>query len=136
MLTHRPGMPAYLYHHAQPLRRPRDPGVEPARAAVLERKALVEQHHIVPLRALRFVHGQHIAVVELVIGFALLPRDLLDAALEAVLAHGDFRDLVLELLVRRQPHAEDARGFGARGRARLDPPQPAIEQALLAVVAQ
>ena len=42
-----------LHHHAQPLRRARDAGVEPARAAVLECKAFVEQHDVVPLRALR-----------------------------------------------------------------------------------
>src|ERR1700694_386062 len=45
-----------LHHHAQPFRRARDAGVEPSRAAVLERKALVEQHHVVPLRALLFEH--------------------------------------------------------------------------------
>src|SRR4051794_15599743 len=71
-------------HHAQPLRRPRNAGVEPACTAVLKRKTFVEQHHVIPLRALRFVHGEHIAVVELVIWLALLPRDLLDAALKTI----------------------------------------------------
>ena len=117
----------------QPLRRARDPRVEPSRAAVLKGKALVEQHDVVPLRALRLVHGEHIAVVELVIGLALLPRDRLDAALEAFAAHGDFGHLVAELLVRRDAHGDDLR---LRLRARLHPPQPAVEQALLAVVAQ
>src|SRR5882757_547846 len=84
---------AALHHHAQPLRRTRDAGVEPAGAAVLERKAFIEQHHVVPLRALRLVHGQHIAVVELVIRLALFPRDAIDPALEAILAHRDFCDL-------------------------------------------
>src|SRR6266581_8896166 len=76
-----------LHHHAQPLRRAGNAGVEPSRAAVLERKALVEQHHVVPLRALRFVHREHVAVIELVIGFALLPRDGFDGAAETVAAH-------------------------------------------------
>src|SRR5947199_9211197 len=94
----RPGMTAGpLHHHAQPLRRARDAGVEPSRPAVLERKAFVEQHHVVPLRALRLVHGEHIAVVELVIGLALLPRDRLDAALEAIVADRDLGALVAEL---------------------------------------
>src|SRR6266576_4512858 len=79
-----------LHHDAQPFRGTRDAGVEPSRAAVLERKALVEQHHVVPLRALRFVHREHIAVVKLVIGFALVPRYLLDAALEAIDSNRDF----------------------------------------------
>src|SRR6516225_2782770 len=88
----RPGR--WSYHHAQPFCRPRDAGIQPARTAVLERKALVEQHDVVPLRALRLVHGQHIAIVELVIGLALLPRDRLDAAFKSVLAHRDLCDLV------------------------------------------
>src|SRR5450631_4666541 len=75
-----------LHHHTQPLRRARNAGVEPSGAAVLECKALVEQHHVVPLRALRFVHGEHIAVIELVIGLALLPRDGLDGAAETLAA--------------------------------------------------
>src|SRR5258707_15547473 len=81
----RPGMTDYpSHHHAQPLRGTRDTRVEPSGAAFLKRKALVEQHHVVPLRALRLVHGQHIAIVELVIGLALFPRDGLDGAAEAV----------------------------------------------------
>src|SRR5256885_3936151 len=71
---------AVLDDDGKPLRCPRDAGVQPPRAAVLERKAFVEQHDVVPLRALRLVHGQHIAVVELVIRLALLPRNALDAA--------------------------------------------------------
>src|SRR5580765_126626 len=69
-----------LHHHAQPFRSPRDTGVQPPGAAVLEGEAFVEQNHVIPLRTLRFVHGQHVAIVELVIGLALLPRDRLDAA--------------------------------------------------------
>src|SRR5258708_10151264 len=49
---------AELHHHAQSFRRARNTGVEPSRAAVLERKALIEEHHVVPLRALRFVHRE------------------------------------------------------------------------------
>jgi hypothetical protein len=54
-------------HHRQPLRGARDAGVEPALAALGKCERLVEQHHVVPLRALRLVHGEHIAVVELVV---------------------------------------------------------------------
>src|SRR6266581_7307136 len=62
-----------LHHHAQPFCRTRNAGVEPPCSALLERKTLIEQHHVVPLRALRLVNREHIAVVELVIGLALLP---------------------------------------------------------------
>src|ERR1041385_5038711 len=62
------------HHHTEPLRRPRDAGVEPPCPAVLKRKAFVEQHHVVPLRALTLVHGKYVAVVEFVVRFALLPR--------------------------------------------------------------
>ncbi|MGY3470159.1 hypothetical protein ACVW0I_007030 [Bradyrhizobium sp. LM6.11] len=65
----------------------------------------------------------------------MLPGDRLDAALEAVGAYRDLRHLVAKILVRRQPHAENAR-FRARGVARFHAPQAAVEQALLAVVAQ
>src|SRR5580698_325066 len=75
---------ADLHHDAQPFRGAGDAGVEPPGAAVLERKALVEQNHVVPLRALRFVHRQHVAVVEFVIGLALLPWNGFDRAAEAV----------------------------------------------------
>src|SRR5262249_23261376 len=81
---------AVLDDDGEPLRRPGDAGVQPARAAVLERKTLVKQHDVVPLRALRLVHGQHIAVVELVIGLALLPRNALDAAFKTFAAHRHF----------------------------------------------
>src|ERR1700737_5507931 len=122
-----------LYHYAQPFRGPPDAGVKPTRAAVLKRETLVEQHHVVPLRALRFVHREHIAVIELVIRLALFPRDGLDRAAEAVAANRNFGHLGAEVLVGRQPHRDDLR---FRLRARLHPPQPAVEQALLAVVAQ
>src|SRR5437667_9512006 len=92
-----------LHHHAQPLRRAGDAGVEPSRAAVLERKTLVEQHHVVPLRALRFVNREHVTVIELVIGLALLPRDRLDRAPEAVAAHRDCRHVRPEVLGRPAP---------------------------------
>src|SRR5207249_10314922 len=76
----------WLHDHAQPLRCAGDTGVKPSRAAVLERETLVEQHHVVPLRALRFVNREHVTIVEPVIGLALLPRDRLDRAPEAVAA--------------------------------------------------
>src|SRR4029077_6649621 len=69
-----------LHHHRQFLRRARYTRIEPALAAVGKRKRLIEQNHVVPLRALRFVYGEHVAVVELVVGFAPLPIDLLDPA--------------------------------------------------------
>src|SRR5208283_2610309 len=49
-----------LHHHRQPLRRARGARIEPALAAVGKRKRLVEQHHVVPLRALRLVHSEHV----------------------------------------------------------------------------
>src|SRR4051812_11317499 len=44
------------HHQCQALRGAGDAGVEPAVAAVGEGEALVEQHDVVPLRALRLVH--------------------------------------------------------------------------------
>src|SRR6202040_1781308 len=108
-----------LHHHAQPFRGTRDAGVEPSRAAVLERKALVEQYHVVPLRALRFMHREHIAVIELVIGLALLPRDGLDGAAKTVAADRAFCPLGPKTLVGRQPNGDD---LGFRPRARFPPP--------------
>src|SRR5581483_8981626 len=70
---------ARLHHDGELLRCPRDAGVEPALAAVGEGEGFVEQHHVVPLRALRLVHGEHIAVIELVIGLAARPIELLEA---------------------------------------------------------
>ena len=81
------------------------------------------------------MHGEHIAEVEFVVGLALLPRNRLDAALETIMAYRDLGDLVTEVLVRCEPHAQDFR-FRPCLRARLHPPQAAVEQALLAVVAQ
>src|SRR3954449_1704609 len=90
-----------LHHHTQPFRRTRDAGVEPTCTAVLERKTLVEQHHVVPLRALRFMHREHIAIVELVVRPAFFPRDGLDAPTKTVTPDRDFRDLVAEIFVGR-----------------------------------
>src|ERR1700686_4703566 len=67
----------------QPLRRAGDAGIEPAVAAVGKREGFVEQHHVVPLRALRLVDGEHVAEIELVVALALQPFDLLDGAGEA-----------------------------------------------------
>ena len=79
--------PIAEHHHRQPFRRSCDAGIEPALAAFGKREALVEQHDVVPLRALRLVHGQHIAVIEFVVGLAALPIDLLDAAGETFRPH-------------------------------------------------
>src|SRR5947209_8005083 len=70
-------------HDREPLRRAGDAGVEPPRPALRECGRFVEQHDIVPLRALRFVHREHVAVVEFLVALALLPGDRLDRAGEA-----------------------------------------------------
>src|ERR1700758_5081371 len=98
-----------LHNDRKPLRRARYTGVEPAGAAVLEGKALVEQDDVIPLRALRFVHREHVAVVELVVGVSLHQGDLLDPAFKAIAANRNFRHLVAELYVRGEPQADDAR---------------------------
>ena len=58
-------------HHGQSLGRPRETGVEPAGPMLAEGEAFVEQHNVVPLRPLRLVDGERVAIVELV-GFAPL----------------------------------------------------------------
>ena len=45
---------------------PRDPRIEPTIAVLAKGETLVEEDDFVPLRALRFVHGQRIAEIELV----------------------------------------------------------------------
>ena len=124
---------ARLHHDTQPLRRPGDPGVEPARAAVPKRKALVEQHDVVPLRALRLVHGQRVAVVELVVGLALLPGESPRCRPRSIRRAPRPSSPCGRLLVRRDaqvtmPDFDCARDHHL--------PQAAVEQALLAVVAQ
>ena len=120
-------------HHRQLLRRARDAGIEPALAAVGKREALVEQHDVVPLRALRLVDGQHIAVVELVVGLAPRPVELLDAAGEAFRPHRHLHAAHAAVVVRHDAHRHDA---GLARAALLHAPQRAVEQALLAIVAQ
>src|SRR5262245_11528037 len=68
------------HHQRQLLRRARHARIQPALAALRKRERLVEQHHVVPLRALRFVHREHIAEVELVVLLALRPFERLDRA--------------------------------------------------------
>ena len=53
-------------HDRDPFRRTGQRGIEPAVAVFPEREALVEQHHVVPLRPLGLVHRQGVAVIELV----------------------------------------------------------------------
>ena len=48
-----------------------DAGIKPALAAVGKGEGFVEQDDVVPLRALRLVHGEHIAEIEFVIGLAV-----------------------------------------------------------------
>ena len=102
-----------LHHHRQPLRRPRDAGIEPALAAVGKGETLVEQHHVVPLRALRLVHGEHVAVVEFVVRLAPLPVDLLDAAGETFRPHRNLHPAHGGVVIGQQPHGHNA---GARAR--------------------
>src|SRR5262249_35437862 len=112
-----------LHDNGEPPRRAGDAGIEPARAAVGEREALVEQHHVVPLRALRLVHGEHVAVVELVVALAWLQVALLEPAGEALAPHRDLDDAA-DVLVRLEPQAQR---IDPRGAARLDAPQAAVE---------
>src|SRR5947209_16121932 len=78
------GTSGKLHNYRQPLRGARDPGVEPALAALGKRKGLIEQHHVVPLRALRLVHGEHVAVIELLVFLAQLPVESVDFAGETL----------------------------------------------------
>src|SRR5712671_2394217 len=75
------------HHHCQSLGGPGDAGVEPALPALGKHRGFVEQHHVVPLRALRLVHGEDIAVVEFLIMLAHRPFDIFDSAGEAFRAH-------------------------------------------------
>src|SRR5439155_186734 len=79
--------PPASHHDGQAFRGPRHAGVQPARTIVRKHAGFVEQHHVVPLRALRLVHGQHIAEVKLVVRFALWPFELIDGAGEAFRPH-------------------------------------------------
>src|SRR5437588_3671265 len=74
-------------YQGEPLRRPGNAGIKPALAAVGKCEGFVEQHHVVPLRTLRLVHGEHIAEIELVVALALPPVESLDAAQKALGPH-------------------------------------------------
>src|SRR4029453_7161657 len=60
----------YSHHDGEPLRRPGYSGIKPAVAVFGERAGLVEQHDIVPLRALRLVDRQNVAEIQLVVTLA------------------------------------------------------------------
>src|SRR5450631_2776170 len=59
------------HNNCQPLRGAGNAGVEPAVAVFAKRETFVEQHHLVPLRPLRLMHGQRVAIIE----FIRLPAD-------------------------------------------------------------
>src|SRR5258708_36079937 len=71
------------HHHCQSLGGPGDAGVEPALPALGKHRGFVEQHHVVPLRALRLGHGEDIAIGELIEAFAHRPIETVNAAGEA-----------------------------------------------------
>ncbi len=60
------------YDNRQPLRGAGNAGIEPAIAVFAKREAFVEQNHMVPLRPLCLMHGERIAIIELI----RLPPDL------------------------------------------------------------
>src|SRR5690606_21480162 len=64
---------APLPHHRDPLRRPGYPRIEPTLRLLAKHETLVEQIDIVPLAALRLVHGEAIPIGEFVILPAQLP---------------------------------------------------------------
>src|SRR5450759_3929875 len=68
----RPLYASMSYNNRQPLGGAGNTGIEPAVAVFAKREAFVEQDDIVPLRPLRLMHGQRIAIVE----FVRLPADL------------------------------------------------------------
>ena len=79
------------------------------------------------------MHGQHIAEVEFVVLLAHLPVERLELTGEAFGTHRDLDALAGESLVRLQVQPQDLPpGLRLLGNV----PQPAIEQALAAVVAQ
>src|ERR1051326_8053588 len=97
-----------LHHHREPSHRAGDAGVEPALARVGEGEGFVEQHHVVPLRALRLVHGEHVAVVELLVALAHGPFHLLDAAGETLRPHRDWERAADGFILRQQAQRQDA----------------------------
>src|SRR5262249_49240275 len=123
----------WLNHYGQPLGRTGDAGVEPALAALRKCERLVEQHHVVPLRALRLVDGEHVAEIKLVVLLAQRPFERLDRTGEAFRPHRHFPQPAADPLLALKTHAQD---LPARPRPLLDQPQPAVEQTLAPVVAQ
>src|SRR2546430_9562720 len=121
------------HHDGEPLRRPGYSGIEPAVAVFGERAGLVEQHDIVPLRALRLVDGQNVAEIELVVTLARGPIQLLDGSGETFRPHRHLDYPLAPVLVGLEPHADD---LSAALRALADDPQCAVEQSLAAIVAQ
>ena len=96
--------------------------------------AFVEQHHVFPLRALRLVHGQRIAVVEIIVAAALLPWDIGVRRLEYRLQHLDLGGIALDAVILRPDQQVHERLHRPGGTG--DRPQRPVEQALCGVVAQ
>src|SRR4029450_2964871 len=116
-----------------PLRRPGYSGIQPAVAVFGERAGLVEQHDIVPLRALRLVDRQHVAEIELVVTLACGPIQLLDGSGETFRPHRHLDHPLAPTLVGVERHA----GYlWAVLRPLVDDPQRAVEQSLATIVAQ
>src|SRR3981081_3581639 len=120
-------------HDAPPLRGPRYARIEPAIAIVRERAGFIEQHHVIPLRALCLVDRQHVAKIELVGSFALLPVEFLDGAGKAFRSNRYLDQPLSEVLIGLEPHPDD---LPARLRTFLHYPEAAVEQSLAPVVAQ
>src|SRR5215208_1744468 len=110
-----------------------DGGVEPAAAVLKEGIGFVEQHDVVPLRPLRLVDGERVAVGELVRLAARRKGDLVLAAFEELRQHGDLDRPAAALVLRYEVEAHEP---ALRGAQRLDRPGAAVEEALGLVVAQ
>ena len=128
-----PAGPFSLHHNGQALGRASHARIEPALAVFAKGPAFVEQHDMVPLRALRLVHRQGIAEIELVRFAPLRIGQAFLGPLEIGRQHADPDRLSARRLVRGQAHAE---ARAAQAQRLADVKHRAIEQALGLVVAQ
>src|SRR6202050_1944738 len=114
----------------QALRGAGDACVEPAVAMLAECAALVEKNDLIPLRTLRLVNGQRIAVVEFIRVFAQRIGNIVHAGKE-FRDHADAQRFAAAVVFG---HHCEAEFFPAYPAGSVDRPQRAVEQALLAVV--
>src|SRR3954454_19206649 len=63
---------SWLHHYGDALARPRDAGVEPPISQTRKAEALVDQQHVRPLRALRLVHRERVAIGKLLKAAAVI----------------------------------------------------------------